>query len=192
VSKIAIALMFGCAIVLASDASFARARGRSAPPPKPAAAQPAKPGAIKPAAVQPSKAGQATKSGTSEQQRPFAAAPRPGSSTFVNVSVRPSAAAASAGSAHRAMQGGDEYAGPMHFDPAFAAAGQGSPARMENKPATTEPAARAAMAAPHLNDRAPVEAVSARLGQPPRPAPAGEPHAVVVCHVQRSGECRSF
>jgi hypothetical protein len=194
VSKIAVSLMFGCAIVLASDPSFARARGRSAPPPKPAAAQPAKSAAVKPAAVQPSKArtGQASKSTATEPQKPFAAAPRPGGSTFVNISVRPSAAAAGAGSAHRAMQGGDEYAGPLHFDPAFAAAGQGSPARMENKAASTDPAAQAAMATPRLHEMAPIEAASARLGQPPKPAAAGEPHAISVCYVQRSGECRPF
>jgi hypothetical protein len=80
----------------------------------------------------------------------------------------------------------------MHFDPAFAAAGQGSPARMDNKAAATEPAPQRAMVTPRLNDASRVETVSARIVQPPRPAVAGEPHAVVVCHVQRSGECRQF
>ena len=115
--RIAVAVAFTGAIVLASGDADARARFRmSSSSSKPAAAAPvAKP-----------MAGQAQKPGAVEPLKPFAAArpanPQPvGGGTFVVIGgPRPAGAAPGQGAQQRAL--GDDSSGPLQFDPTLAAA----------------------------------------------------------------------
>jgi hypothetical protein len=189
VSKIATALMFGCAIVLASDASFARARFRMSSPPSPskAAVQPAKP-----ATVQASKPG-TQKPGAAEPQRPFAAAPRPGSSTFVNINARPFAAAPAAAPAQRAISDGADHGGPLRYDPVLGLVPvNGSVSAKELAP---DQAKEEAAANPSTSEQPSVQAASTnvRMASPSMPAPSKKSAPVTgVCYVQLSGACVPF
>ena len=118
VFRIAVAVAFTGAIVLASGDADARARFRmSSPSSKPAAAA---------APVAKPMAGQAQKPGATEPQKPFAAArpanPQPvGGGTFVVIGgPRPAGAAPGQGAPQRAL--GDDSSGPLQFDPTLAAA----------------------------------------------------------------------
>jgi hypothetical protein len=190
--------MFGCAVVLASDASFARARGRasSAPPPKPsaAAANPAKQSMSplsKPANAQQQKAG------ASEPQKPFAAAPRPERSTFININPRPFGSAPANTSPQRAMHESAEGFGPLRHDPDLEHATEN--ARMAESAATTERGLKEAEAgSATLATKEPPSrplTSSLRVAVPWAPAASDKPEPAsppMICYVQRSGACLPF
>jgi hypothetical protein len=87
-----------------------------------------------------------------------------------------------------------DYAGPMRFDPALAVAGSKAPAQMEDKPAaTTDPLVPTP--APNEPPTAQPEAAPVRIAAPSTSTTVGglpQPHAVIVCYVQRSGACVPF
>jgi hypothetical protein len=193
VSKIAAVLMFGCAMVLASDPAFARARIRSvAPPTKPATVQPSKPGTVqasKPARAQPQKPGE------SEPQKPFAAAPRPGSSTFVHIGIRPSAAAPAAAPAQRAMPDTGERFGPLQYDPSLGLTEAKRLMPSGGDAASNEQAKQATATNQPAGEPQAVQPASTniRMASPSAPAPTGRPTpATIVCYVQLSGGCVPF
>ena len=181
-SRIALALMFGCAVLLASDASFARARGRVSSPPKPAAVQPTK--AMTPAAARPSN--------RTTEQKPFAAAPRPGRTTFINLNSRPSTAAPANASAHRAMDDSAEHFGPLQYDASLGLTNENEPASPDAT-ASKQALATKAAAKVQANEPEKGEALSTNLRFAPQWTPAPQPAiATAVCYVQQSGSCAAF
>jgi len=197
-SRIATAIMFGCAIVLASDATFARPRIRVSSPPSPPKVSTAQP--AKPAMVRSSKTSttQAQKPGKAEPRKPFAAAPRTGNSTFVHINARPFAAAPAAAPAHRAMQDTGEWLGAAPNDPSprsAAADGNAAGKAHAKEPATGPVAANDAAAATAEPPKLLLVSTNIQLASPTAPAP-GKPAVPavvpVVCYVQSSGACVPF
>jgi hypothetical protein len=201
VFRIAIAVAFTSAIVLASHDADARARFRSSSPsPKPAAA--AVP-AAKPFTA-PSQ-----KSGAAEPQKPFAAArpanPTPvGGGTFVVIGggSRPAGAAPGQGTPQRAL--GDDSSGPLQFDPMLAAADDKA-AESKKQAAVTPatecaaPAQAIAAATPLLaknqvaaSEQPKIEPANPRTNPalvPVKPKRQVAPVMAAVCYVQRDGSC---
>jgi hypothetical protein len=184
--------MFGCAVLLASDASFARPRGRMSSPPKPAAVQPAK--TVKPATVRPSTrvTAQPQKSGAAEPQKPFAAAPRPSRSTFISINPRPFAAAP----VNRGMHDGVNPAGALQYDPSLGLVNRNGPTPPEGGAATQQASAAQAMAKGLANEPVQAQPLSSslRLAAPwtPTSGESGSATSTLVCYVQRSGACEPF
>jgi hypothetical protein len=197
VFRIAVAVAFTGAIVLASSDADARGRFRmSSPSPKPAAAVPA----AKPFAA-PSQ-----KSGATDGPKPFAAArpanPQPvGGGTFVVIGggSRPAGAAPGQGAPQRALDDGSS--GPLQYDPTLAAADDKAAEPKKAAAAATECAAPAqAVAAATLlpaknqmaaGEQPKIEPANPRTNpalvpvKPKRQAPV----MAAVCYVQRDGSC---
>jgi hypothetical protein len=185
VSRIALALMFGSAVLLASDASFARPRGRvSSPPPKSATVAPSK-----------TAAGQLQKAGAATQApKPFAAAPRPGRATFISINSRPYASGAAP--AYGAMHD-DGGMGLLQYDPSLGSADENAPAASGIAKEQIAAAARV-----RVNEPSKAQPLSSSLRAEVPWAPAsGKSTAsgqsasetvAVVCAVQRSGACVPF
>jgi hypothetical protein len=197
VLRIAVAVAFTGAIVVASHDADARGRFRSSSPsPKPIAAVPAAKPFVAPS----------HKSGATEAPKPFAAA-RPatpqqvGGGTFVVIGggSRPAGAAPGQGAPQRAFDDGSS--GPLQYDPALAAAGDQT-AEPKKAAAATECAAPAqvvAAATPLLaknqmaaGEQPKIEPASPRTNPalvPVKPKRPPAPVMAAVCYVQRDGSC---
>jgi hypothetical protein len=196
VLRIAVAVAFTGAIMLASSDADARARFRSSSPsPKPAAAAPtAKPGSV-PAEPKPFAAARPA------NPQPLAAAkpanPQPaggGSFVVIGGGSRP-ASAAPQGTPARAV--GDDASGPLQFDPTLAAADDKKPATeclttpqtvAAKEPLVAREPAKDQVAAnePRKIEAAPPSTNPALVPvRPKRQAPV----VATVCYVQRDGSC---
>jgi hypothetical protein len=195
--------MFGSAILLVSDVSFARPRGRvSSPPPKPAASQPAKPATspVMTRASQPLKSGKPDpqNAAKAEPQKPFAAAPRPARSTFISINPRPMGVApAGAAPAHGAFSDSAQGLGALQYNPDLGPVEEGSPSERSD-PSNAAPVSEADAAVKRqVNERPKVApgTTNLRMALPWTPVAADKTKpapAAVVCYVQRSGACEPF